>query len=231
MVSDNKEMAAEKELEQLAKEWTAGIYGFFKPDPIIDYVKGCCVHTFICGATHCRGTSRHVRRFVNTKDAKSTSNLRRHAVKCWGEDNVNAARSRPADEIHKATKGGSVSGSIMAAFEQQGKGKVSYSHRQHTRTETSLMKTGWPGYWLPSSSMSACDVKLVFAKTRNRITRILQEHPGTLSFATDVWSSPNHKAYVAVTVHFKRDGIPISMLLDIVKVPHSHSSLNLAKAF
>jgi len=32
-------------------------------------------------------------------------------------------------------------------------------------------------------------------------------------------------------VHFEQDGVPISMLLDIVKVPHSHSSLNLAKAF
>ena len=52
-----------------------------------------------------------------------------------------------------------------------------------------------------------------------------------MSFATDAWTSPNHKAYVAVTVHFKKDGIPISMLLDIVEVTHSHSGLNLAAAF
>ena len=180
-------------------------------------MKGRRTHTFICGATHCCGTSRHVRRFLDTKDAKSTSNLRRHALKCWGEDNVDAAHSRPADEVHEATKGGSVSGSIMAAFKWKGKGKVHYSHRQHTRTETryvykltrgksvtqwnvlnraeivrwvaessrllnivkdrrfqNLMKTGRPEYWLPSPSMSAHDVKLVFAKTRNRIARILK---------------------------------------------------------
>jgi hypothetical protein len=47
----------------------------------------------------------------------------------------------------------------------------------------------------------------------------------------DAWSSPNHKAYVVVTVHFEQDGIPVSMLLDIVEVPRSHSGLNLAKAF
>jgi len=210
-------------------------------------------------------------------------------VKCWGKENVDAARGRPADEICEATKGVSPSGSIMAAFEHKGKGKVSYSHRQHTETETryflnspwmrivlnktsnraeivhwvaessrplniikdcgfqSLMKTRHLEYWLPSPSTSARDVKLVFAKTRNRIARILKvslrnstqhvsltcpkEHPGTLSFATDAWSSPNHKAYVAVTIHFEQDGVPVSMLLNIVEVPCSHSGLNLAKAF
>jgi hypothetical protein len=52
-----------------------------------------------------------------------------------------------------------------------------------------------------------------------------------LSFATDAWTSPNHKAYVAVSVHFEKDGVPISMILDIVEVARSHSGLNLAAAF
>jgi hypothetical protein len=43
--------------------------------------------------------------------------------------------------------------------------------------------------------------------------------------------SPNHRAYVAVTVHFEKSGVPVSMLLDIVEVAHSHSGLNLAAAF
>ncbi|PPQ88236.1 hypothetical protein CVT25_005286 [Psilocybe cyanescens] len=220
--------------EQLAKEWTAGVYGFFRPDPIIECISGHHAHTFICAATHCRGPTRNIRRFLDTKDAKSTSNLHQHALKCWGEDNVEAAQSHLADEVHEATKGASPSGSITAAFKRKGKGKISYSHRQHTKTETraeivhwvaessrplnivkdrgfqSLMKTGRPEYWIPSPST---------------------DHPGALSFATDAWSSPNHRAYVAVTVHFEQDGIPVSMLLNIVKVPHSHSGLNLAKAF
>jgi hypothetical protein len=52
-----------------------------------------------------------------------------------------------------------------------------------------------------------------------------------LNFATDAWTSPNNKAYVAVSVHFENEGVPISMLLDIVEVACSHSGLNLAVAF
>jgi len=66
---------------------------------------------------------------------------------------------------------------------------------------------------------------------RNEIFAVNEMNPGTLSFAMDAWSSPNHKAYIVVMVHFEQDGVPISMLLDIVEVPRSHSGLNLAKAF
>jgi hypothetical protein len=52
-----------------------------------------------------------------------------------------------------------------------------------------------------------------------------------LNYATDAWTSPNHKAYVAFTVHFAHEGTPISMLLDLVEVARSHSGANLAAAF
>jgi hypothetical protein len=52
-----------------------------------------------------------------------------------------------------------------------------------------------------------------------------------LNFATDAWTSPNHKAYVAVTIHFEESGIPVSMLLDLVQVATSHSGVNLAVVF
>jgi hypothetical protein len=52
-----------------------------------------------------------------------------------------------------------------------------------------------------------------------------------LSFGTDAWTSPNNKAYVAVTIHFEQQGVPISLLLDIVEVARSHSGVNLANAF
>ena len=58
-----------------------------------------------------------------------------------------------------------------------------------------------------------------------------QNYEGKLSFATDAWTSPNHKAYVAVTVHFKQDGTPISMLLDLVQVVKSHTGITLAAIF
>jgi hypothetical protein len=59
----------------------------------------------------------------------------------------------------------------------------------------------------------------------------LQRYEGALSYAIDGWTSPNHKAYIAVTVHFEKDGVPVSMLLDIVEVACSHSGCNLAAAF
>ena len=46
-----------------------------------------------------------------------------------------------------------------------------------------------------------------------------------------MWMTPNHKAYVAVTVHLKHKGVPISMLLDLIEVVKSHSGVNLDAAF
>jgi len=59
----------------------------------------------------------------------------------------------------------------------------------------------------------------------------LKDHEGDLKFATDGWTSPNHKAFVAVTIHFENNGIPMSILLDLVEVAESHSGINLARAF
>jgi len=58
-----------------------------------------------------------------------------------------------------------------------------------------------------------------------------QEYDGLLSFVTDTWTSPNLKAYIAITVHLEQNGVPPCMLLDLVEVPESHSGANLAAAF
>ena len=52
-----------------------------------------------------------------------------------------------------------------------------------------------------------------------------------MSFATDGWTAPNHKSYIAITVHLEKDSIPFSILLDIVEVAMSHSGNNLAQVF
>ena len=77
-----------------------------------------------------------VRRYLDTSDAKSTSNLRKHARVCWGVEAVAAA-----DETHNMGAALDLikthkDGSIVAAFERKGKGKVTYSHRQHTTTQS-----------------------------------------------------------------------------------------------
>ena len=45
-----------------------------------------------------------------------------------------------------------------------------------------------------------------------------QKHNGKLHFAMDAWTSPNHCAFVAVTVHFEHNGEPIFLILDVVEV-------------
>lgn len=78
-----------------------------------------------------------VRRYLDTGDAKSTSNLRKHAKICWGEEAI--AEADKTRDVHGAREAISLmklaNGSIMDAFERVGKGKVTYSHRQHTTTE------------------------------------------------------------------------------------------------
>ena len=115
------------------------MYIFFKQTPSIKYIKDRRVHVFECAATCCmgKGNGRMVRRYLDTGDAKSTSNLRKHAKICWGEDAVAAADN--TKDVRAACEAlgklNLVDGSITVAFERATKSKVTYSHCQHTTTE------------------------------------------------------------------------------------------------
>ena len=113
------------------KRWDASVYAFFKPIPTIDYVNDRKAHIFECAVTSCHQKSRFVRRFLYTNDTSSTSNLRRHAKVCWRADAIVAAdQTGGTTTACKALANQSeVNGSITAAFERAGKGKVTYSHR------------------------------------------------------------------------------------------------------
>jgi len=94
-----------------------------------------------------------------------------------------------------------------------------------------LMKTGRPDYYIPLPTKVSQDVKRVFTNVQKHIVKMLQEHDGKLNFAMDAWTSPNHKAFIAMMAHFEVNGEPVCMLLDLVEVAMSHSSMNLAVAF
>ena len=126
-------------IERLSKDWNSPIYVFFKLSPRIEYVNDRRVHVFECAAGRCRGKNgRYVRRFLDTGDAKSTSGLRRHAKNCWGDEAVAAADGTQDLEGARVVllKTKLCDGSITAEFERIAKGKISYSHRQHTSTES-----------------------------------------------------------------------------------------------
>ena len=47
----------------------------------------------------------------------------------------------------------------------------------------------------------------------------------------DSWLSPNHKSYVAITVHLEHAGKPLMMLLNLVEMAKSHTGVNLGITF
>ena len=93
------------------------------------------------------------------------------------------------------------------------------------------MKTRRPEHHIPSEQTVSRDVKQVFIHARKHVANMLQEYEGQLNYATDAWTSPNHKVFVVFTVHFAHEGTPVSMLLDLVEVAKLHSGANLAAAF
>jgi hypothetical protein len=117
------------------KDWTSPIYAFFEPTPGIEYHDGRRCHVFKCTA---RGCKHHVRRYLDKKDAKSTGNMHKHVKSCWGEAALQAAMEcrNTAAARDGVVKSLLDTGSIQKSFDRKGKGKVVYSHRQHTRTET-----------------------------------------------------------------------------------------------
>ncbi|KAG2084071.1 uncharacterized protein F5147DRAFT_748844 [Suillus discolor] len=159
--------------ECLSKEWLSSIYAFFEPFPTIGHENKHRYHEFKCLA---KGCGKRIRRYLDKKDAKSTSNMCKHACTCWGDETVKAADDAKSSDIAREAIVNRIlkNGSITASFKRKGKGKITYSHRQHTKTETkaeivrwvcesarpfdivkdrgfqSLMKTGRPEYYLPS---------------------------------------------------------------------------------
>ncbi|KAF8219061.1 hypothetical protein L208DRAFT_1131753, partial [Tricholoma matsutake] len=228
--------------ERLSKDWKSPIYAFYHPILDITYVNSHRCHEFKCAARSCKYKAHH---YLDTKDKASTGNMIKHANLCWGEEAWDAAnRCKDATEAQETVMKPLVkTGSITAIFKWLGIGKVTYSHRMHTKTETkaeivrwvseslrpfrivedrgflSLMKTGRPEYYVLSASTVSRDVKLVFSHTWDWIAKLLQEYDGDISFATEAWTSPNHYAYVAVTAHFKTQDHPIAIVLDVVEVP------------
>jgi hypothetical protein len=77
-----------------------------------------------------------VHHYLDTSDAKLTSDLCKHAKVCWGEETVAAADQTRDINATRDALGKSKNGSITEAFEHFAKTNVTCSHRQHTPTGT-----------------------------------------------------------------------------------------------
>jgi hypothetical protein len=148
-----------------------------------------------------------------------------------------------------------LSGSVFAAFARQGQQPVQVSHRSHTTLEArahlvkwivesnrppeilndrelrTLLTAGRPKLEIPTPTTLRRDIRAAFDNCQDRVAKLLQDHPGRLHFATDTWTSPNHRAICAWTVHLEHNGTPLSFLLDLVEIPESHTGVVLAREF
>jgi hypothetical protein len=123
-------------LGRLSKDWKAMVYAFYDPTPRIIYINDRRCHEFSCGAQGCKYNAR---RFLDTKDRASTSNMIKHTRRCWGElaweeagqcRDAAEARTLVTDPI---TSSGSVS------FEQKGINKTRYSNKELTKSQSKLV--------------------------------------------------------------------------------------------
>jgi hypothetical protein len=136
-------------LERMMKLWNTPIYAFYHPTPTIGYEKERRYHEFRCFKKSC---SKTIRRYLDTRDSTSTGNMHRHTKKCWGTDILTLAMATANVRDARESLAKSKDGSIAEAFKVKGKGKATYSHRQHTRTETR--------YFLPNHHPSLKNLEL-----------------------------------------------------------------------
>ncbi|KAL6309071.1 hypothetical protein BKA93DRAFT_821897 [Sparassis latifolia] len=132
----------EEELEWLSKDWKSVAYTFFKPEVTVESdASGKCVHIFYCMNRGCR---MKISRWLDKGDAKSTGNLRKHIKVCWGDEALAAAdEMKNADDARPCVAKFAHSGSVTASFECKGKGKITYSTRQHTRQQSRAEIVRW----------------------------------------------------------------------------------------
>lgn len=121
-------------LARLRKRWGSPIYAFYEQKVAIQTHKGRRTHVFTCARPSCAHT---VRRYVDKRD-RSTGNMRKHALACWGEEAVARAMETADDSEARKVVVQSLlqTGRISTYFARKKKGAVTYSHMQHTREET-----------------------------------------------------------------------------------------------
>lgn len=122
-------------LEQMMKWWTSPVYAFYQPIPDIKYIDGRHAHVFNCAAKSC---TYKCQCFLDGPNHSSTGSLIKHVKTCWGKAAYEAATAcqHAKDTCESIVQPLATTGTITAAFDQKGKGKVSYRHCQHTKTET-----------------------------------------------------------------------------------------------
>lgn len=176
----------------MRKGWDAPVYAFYSEDVDAIEIGGRRIHVFAC--TICQ---KKVNRYLDSGDARSTSNLRKHVAKCRGDEAlasadamVTAMAARPC--VEKMVRNGTLTG----AFSQSPGNK--FATRPLTKTEGEaftaqwiceslrpfdivedpgyrrLVKTGRPDFPTPSSKTLRQNVYNIYDRVLPRVSRMLK---------------------------------------------------------
>ena len=189
-------------IDKLYKTYKSPIYVFYLP-PVFKVENGKRYQVFRCAAKQCFTLGGHViKRNMDTTDATSTSNLKAHAKKCFGDEAVAAASGvrnlRVARDVMKDKINLKRSGSLAVAFERAGQQRVTYSTKPPTPVEVRAnhvlwmceskrafelvkdrgyhlnMKSGRPQQYIPSPTTVSRDVREVFLVGRKLVAKVLR---------------------------------------------------------
>ncbi len=75
-----------------------------------------------------------MRRFLDTKDRASTGNMKRHAIRCFGQTVVDGSMSSDAAKVRQGLAKFR-EGTIPAVFEARGNGVVTYKTQALTKVD------------------------------------------------------------------------------------------------
>ncbi|KAL6308226.1 hypothetical protein BKA93DRAFT_747193 [Sparassis latifolia] len=170
----NDEESPEAELARLQASWRSPVYSFFKLAEVsIDYDdEGRKYHFFPCAARQCKNKYKGVRRYQDSKDKSSTSNLKTHAMKCFGTAAVAAAIQGKSDT------GKDGNAEVRAHLVKW----LTESNRPSTIVEdrefVELMMAGRPNLDIPSCRTVSRDIHASFDRCQERIKKLLKSHTG-----------------------------------------------------
>ncbi|KAF7348841.1 Dimer-Tnp-hAT domain-containing protein [Mycena venus] len=199
----------------------SGVYQFFEQPKLDTDEHGQEYQFFKCAAPQgCKYTAKG-----KAADRSSTSNLLKHAKKCWGADIVEARM--------KGVEAQGRDGDIFAAFARASDRPYPAERPAHivrwvteNHRPLSLIEDHEFRLILVSRDLNAA-----YGRARAYVEALLTGYNGRLSFSTDAWTSPNHCAFVAWIIHLQHEGQLLAFPLDIYEVPESHTGESLAREF
>jgi hypothetical protein len=109
--------------------WRSPVCAFFHAEVSVGHDEGRKYHFFKCASGKCKGKGQKgVCRYLDSKDRAAMSNLKSHAVMCFGQDLVESAFEKPQPRGRD--------GSIFTVFAHQGQQLIKISHCAHTTEES-----------------------------------------------------------------------------------------------